>query len=165
MKFSISLFVIFVFFPIINFANTSKAIIFDEKYSFSLILDIADNFKTRKLGLMHKKRLDNSNGMIFLFNEQKIVNMWMKNTFFDLDIIFINFHTILSIKNGKKLSTSIISSKKPVNTVIEIPKDCSKKLGLKEGKKIYWKKLENINLKFIKKKYFHSFPCIEESKQ
>ena len=46
----------FLFIKDIN-ANSSKMLVFDEKRSFSLILDIADDFKSKKLGLMHKKKI------------------------------------------------------------------------------------------------------------
>tara|TARA_X000000950_G_scaffold285064_2_gene389821 strand:+ start:76664 stop:77158 length:495 start_codon:yes stop_codon:yes gene_type:complete len=150
----------FLFIKDIN-AKSSKMLVFDEKKSFSLILDIADDFKSKKLGLMHKKKLKDSNGMIFLYDVKQVVNIWMKNTLLDLDIIFINSNIILSIKNGNKLSTNIISSKKIVDAVIEIPKNCSKKLKLKRGKKIFWRKLEYFDVETLINDFPHSFPCTQ----
>ena len=70
----------------------------------------------------------------------------------DLDIIFINNEKkIISIKHGKKLNIDLISSQKPVIAVLEIPRNCSEKLGIKVNNKINWKLVKN-NQNFLSDK-------------
>ncbi len=70
----------------------------------------------------------------------------------DLDIIFIDDKKkIISIKQGKKLNLSVISSEKPVIAVLEIPRNCSEKLGIKVNKKINWQLVKN-NQNFLSDK-------------
>ncbi len=100
---------------------------------------------------MWKKKLINSSGMLFLYKKPQIVNMWMHNTFIPLDIIFIDENKkVLSIKAGDPLSNKIISSNKKVIAVLELPKNCSKKIGLNVGDKLDW-----VYLEFSKKKSYH----------
>ena len=100
---------------------------------------------------MWKKSLINSSGMLLLYNEPQVVNIWMHNTFIPLDIIFIDENKkVLAIKTGNPLSKKIISSKQKVIGVLELPKNCSQKLSLSVGDKLDWD-----FIKFSKKKTYY----------
>ena len=63
----------------------------------------------------------------------------------NLDIIFINENnSISSIKKGFRLSKKIISSDVPVLAILEIPSSCNKKIMLKNGDKIQWKRINDL---------------------
>jgi len=102
---------------------------------------IADNDKTRVEGLMNLQKLASNQGMLFIFDNNQIVNMWMKNTIIALDMIFIDENdVIVNIKeNTEPFSLAIISSQKPAKKVLEINAGLSKKLGIKNGQKIVYK--------------------------
>jgi len=51
---------------------------------------IADNDEKRELGLMYVKKLEENEGMIFIFEDEGIYAFWMKNTYLPLDIIFVD---------------------------------------------------------------------------
>lgn len=53
-------------------------------------LDIAFQFERQEKGLMFKKTYPKDQGMIFFFPPFSRVGFWMKNTFIDLDLIFID---------------------------------------------------------------------------
>ena len=100
---------------------------------------------------MWKKKLIKSSGMLFLYKKPQIVNIWMNNTFIPLDIIFIDKNKkVSSIKQGKPLSRKIISSDEKVIAVLELPKNCSKKISLNIGDELEWVLLESS-----KKKSYH----------
>jgi uncharacterized membrane protein (UPF0127 family) len=55
-----------------------------------LTLEIADDLETRALGLMDREGLAQEEGMLFVYDDEKIRYFWMKDVLFPLDMIFIN---------------------------------------------------------------------------
>ena len=124
-------------------------------YDFSnLLLKLAESKYEKQKGLMNIDKLDNIDGMFFLYKEPKIIKMWMHNTRIPLDIIFIDeFNKVISVNYGKPYSKKVISAKKKPIAVIEIPYKCSKKLNLKKGVEVSW---DNVSKnKKTKKRYYH----------
>ncbi|MBT3393088.1 MAG: DUF192 domain-containing protein [Elusimicrobiaceae bacterium] len=52
--------------------------------------EIAKTPAEREKGLMYHKSLKADEGMLFVFDEQDFRMFWMKNTFIDLDFLFIS---------------------------------------------------------------------------
>ncbi|MDH7476054.1 MAG: DUF192 domain-containing protein [Microgenomates group bacterium] len=104
--------------------NPHKINYFLENKNVTLL--IADTPEKWERGLMFVKKLDDADGMIFIFPDKKIRTFWNKNTFVDLDIYWINGKNIIgkdflpSISKTGKITT--VDSKKEVNKVIEIIK-------------------------------------------
>lgn len=114
---------------IIN-AKNSKVINFQVK--------IAKNQQDRELGLMFVNSLPENFGMVFEFEKEQMVYMWMKNTKIPLDMIFIDKNNrIVAIKHrAKPESLETISSEKKVNKILEINGGLCKKLNINIGDKI-----------------------------
>ena len=53
-------------------------------------VELAQTQEERSRGLMYREILDEDNGMLFIFDEEKEHYFWMKNTLIPLDIIWIN---------------------------------------------------------------------------
>ena len=104
------------------FSNIECKITFENDKSKLLFLDIADNFEKRSQGLMNRKKLEPNSGMLFIWEDSKIRNFWMKNTYFNLDLFFINDEgTIVEIyKNAKAFDETNIISKQKVKFVLEM---------------------------------------------
>jgi uncharacterized membrane protein (UPF0127 family) len=87
-----------------------------------LMLDIADSEEKRSFGLMSRKKINTNSGMIFLWKDSKIRSFWMKDTYFNLDLFFLNSEGIIVeiYKNAKALDETYISSKNKVKYVIEL---------------------------------------------
>ena len=148
-KFFFTTITIFYLFPF--FLRSEYTLISFNEFEDLLVLT-AKSAKEKQKGLMFLKKLKRTNGMIFLYKEPQVVKIWMKNTLLSLDIIFVDKKKkIISIKEGIKLTENIISSDFPVIAVVEIPRDCSEKIGLKVGDKISWRKFEKkqISKKFL----------------
>src|SRR5262249_30583791 len=64
-------------------------------------VEIAETQQKRSFGLMYRRDLPESHGMLFIFLREEPLSFWMKNTPLPLDIIFINAdHTIVSIASN-----------------------------------------------------------------
>lgn len=99
---------------------------------------IADNDQKRSYGLMNLDEMPQQNGMIFFFEKEAPVTMWMKDTRISLDIIFINKNDVIAnIKNdAKPMSLAHIFSEKKVSKALEINAGQVKKCGIKIGQKV-----------------------------
>ena len=104
------------------FSNIECEITIENDKSKLLDLDIADNFEKISLGLMNRKKIEPNSGMLFIWEDSKIRNFWMKNTYFNLDLFFINDEgTIVEIyKNAKAFDETNIISKERVKFVLEM---------------------------------------------
>ena len=87
-----------------------------------LFLDIADNEQKRSYGLMNRKDIKPNSGMLFFWKDSQIRNFWMKNTYFNLDLFFLNKQgEIIEIyKNAKAFDKTNIKSQNKVNFVVEL---------------------------------------------
>lgn len=104
-------------------------------------IEIADNDYERQLGLMNRKSMEEMQGMLFIFPEERIQSFWMLNTLFSLDILFINSQKeIVTIhKNTIPLSTKeSYRSTEPAIYVLEVNAGFCDKHNIKLGDKIYW---------------------------
>jgi uncharacterized protein len=100
-----------------------------------LNVEVADTEAKREQGLMFRRSLSDDHGMIFLFDGEHEITMWMKNTYIPLDMIFIgNDWRIRHIAyDAEPFSTDVISSMRPASRVLEIGAGQAKKLGVSIG--------------------------------
>jgi hypothetical protein len=68
--------------------------------------------------------------------------MWMKNTYIELDMLFIDEHGRVTkiIQRAAPLSLQTLSSDTPVAAVLELKGGQATKLGLHDGDTVLWKK-------------------------
>ena len=131
--------IIFLFLSLSLYAGNFKNIKIVPKYdSINFEAEVSDSKKKRAKGLMYRKSLKKNKGMLFVYNKEEDVHIWMKNTYINLDIIFISKNKIIIDfkKNAKKLSTTIISSK--AKYVLEINSGLINKYKINIGDKLYF---------------------------
>lgn len=111
-----------------------------QKNLIRLDIEIADDSYQRAQGLMFRKSMPDTHGMLFTFERAEEQSFWMRNTYIPLDILYINERLeVVSIqKNCATLSDKPLPSGKPVQYVVEINAGLSDKLGIKPGSKIAW---------------------------
>lgn len=87
--------------------------------------------------------LPEKEGMLFKFEKEKIIKIWMKNTYIPLDIIWLDKnYTIQKIEyNTIPLSLTTLYHPKKSNFVIEINAGKAKKLNLKVNQQITLKNI------------------------
>jgi uncharacterized membrane protein (UPF0127 family) len=103
---------------------------------------VADTPERAQQGLMFVSDLPDGRGMVFPLATPRVETMWMKNTYIELDMLFIGAdgHVTKIIERAHPMSTSILSSDTPVSAVLELKGGEVAKLGLKVGDTVAWKK-------------------------
>ena len=89
-------------------------------------------------GLMFRRYLPDDRGMLFDFGKPEVVQMWMKNTYIPLDMVFIGRDgRVVSIAAGAEpFSERTISSGAPVTGVVELNAGAAAKMDLKVGDEV-----------------------------
>lgn len=120
------------------FFNQSKIVVLSRGYKHKFTVEIAETDNQRARGLMFRRKMADRNGMLFLFQNNQIVTMWMKNTFIPLDILFIDQKGFIVhiAKSTVPHSLDIISSHKPVVSALELNAGMTDNLNIHVGDKI-----------------------------
>jgi uncharacterized protein len=103
---------------------------------FTVELAVTD--EERQKGLMFRRTLPESQGMIFDFKRDQEVSMWMRNTYVSLDMIFIRGDGRIQriAENTQTESDRIIPSGGPVRAVLEVVAGTAKKFGIAAGDRV-----------------------------
>lgn len=103
-------------------------------------IEIADTEYKRQLGLMKRKELGESEGMLFIFPIETRQSFWMRNTLLSLDMIFVNSERkIVTIhKNTTPLSDQSYPSTAPALYVVEVNAGFTSRYNINEGDLINW---------------------------
>lgn len=110
--------------------------IYNKNITFNVA--VAKTIEERRTGLMYRKKLLNNEGMLFIFPREKIIQLWMKNTYIPLDVIFISENKVIVDikKNMEKLSETIVKSKVKSRYALEFNAGLINKLDIKIGDKV-----------------------------
>jgi uncharacterized membrane protein (UPF0127 family) len=130
--------------PKINFVKQGEVYFQDtaKKLTTGIDVEIADTDDKRELGLMFRERMEDNQGMLFIFDKEEMQEFYMKNTLIPLDIIFVNAKKkIVKIHiNAKPLDETDLPSMKPCLYVVEVNGGFSDKYKIKEGDYIDWRR-------------------------
>ena len=94
----------------------------------------------RERGLMYRRDLGPDRGMLFQFDKEDRIFMWMKNTYLPLDMVFFGKDgRVVSIaRDTEPLSERIISSGEPATTVVEFNAGTAARLGIEKGDRLIY---------------------------
>lgn len=103
----------------------------DKAFTVELAVTPAEQEK----GLMFRTQLEEGHGMLFLFNSEENISMWMKDTLIPLDMFFINQSGVIIYieENTTPKSQAIISPGMPVKAVLELAGGAARKYGIRVG--------------------------------
>ena len=91
----------------------------------------------RSIGLMFRREMPQSEGMLFAFEQASVQCFWMKNTLLPLTAAFVaNDGTIVNLADMKPQTTDSHCSKQPVRYVLEMNQGWFGKRGIKAGSKL-----------------------------
>jgi uncharacterized membrane protein (UPF0127 family) len=100
----------------------------------SFSIEVADDPDERERGLMFRETMDDSHGMLFVFEEQHPVGFWMKNTPMPLDLLFIDQTGVVKgILPGQPYSEATITPGVPVRFVLELKAGTAAREQIEDG--------------------------------
>tara|TARA_B100000989_G_C19513746_1_gene460501 strand:+ start:1645 stop:2076 length:432 start_codon:yes stop_codon:yes gene_type:complete len=118
-----------------NCTHEQISIYFKTQQQAKFCVELAINNEERQRGLMFRKGMELSDGMMFVYERPQSVSFWMKNTSIPLDIIFADEAGVITkiFENARPFSTTSIFGGYDVQYVLEINAGLTKSLGIKTG--------------------------------
>jgi len=96
--------------------------------------EIAQTQEDRATGLMYRKKLPDSEGMLFVFENDQILSFWMKNTYIPLSIAYITWDgKIIDIKDMYPHNNNSVSSSRSARYALEVPQGWFTRNGIQVG--------------------------------
>ncbi len=101
-------------------------------------IELAVTKEERKKGLMGRQSLPYNQGMLFVYDEPRIISFWMKNTLIPLDILFFDangelLEIIPQAQPCKHFLCPTYTNKTPASFVLEIPAGSTSKHNIVPG--------------------------------
>jgi uncharacterized membrane protein (UPF0127 family) len=108
-------------------------------------VEVVSRPEERERGLMYRQSLAPDAGMLFDFQHDEPVSMWMKNTFIPLDMLFITADgTVVKVAaNTVPQSLETIPSERPVRAVLEIKGGEAARQGIAAGDHVLYPVFKN----------------------
>jgi uncharacterized membrane protein (UPF0127 family) len=104
----------------------------------TLEIEFAETDYEIQTGLMYRDKMENNQGMLFVFKQEAPHSFYMKNTLIPLDLLFIRSDSTIAriAKNARPLDESSIPSGEPIQFVLEIKAGMSTAWGLNSNDRI-----------------------------
>ena len=97
-------------------------------------VEIADDADERQRGLMYRESLEENQGMLFVYPEQRTLGFWMKNTLIPLDIAYIDREgRIVDIQQMEPQTTETYDSAAPAMYALEMNQGWFEANGIRIG--------------------------------
>ncbi len=116
-----------------------------EHACYRLDIYLAMNNEQRARGLMHVRSLPQTTGMLFVYESDGYLSIWMKNTYIPLDIVFARADgSVSSIEyDAEPLSLRSMQALEPVRYVLELNAGVAKRLSIDRYSRLEWQPKEN----------------------
>ena len=103
-------------------------------------VELARSPQEQAKGLMFRTEMGADEGMLFPYDQPRVLSFWMKNTVLSLDLVFIDEqHRIINIaENAVPYSEQSILSDAPGVAVLELNGGRTRALGIVAGDKVDW---------------------------
>jgi uncharacterized membrane protein (UPF0127 family) len=103
----------------------------------ALTAEVASTDATRSTGLMHRRMLPESRGMLFVFPDVGIHAMWMMNTHVPLSVAFIDTEgTIINIADMQPHTQNAHPATRPAKYALEMNQSWFRSRGIKPGDRV-----------------------------
>ena len=99
--------------------------------------EVAANNEHRQQGLMFRQKMASNEGMLFIFDQNALHCMWMKNTLIPLSVAFLDEQgRILNIEDMQPQTLENHCAVKPAKFALEVNLGWFKQRGIQPGSKI-----------------------------
>jgi uncharacterized membrane protein (UPF0127 family) len=114
--------------------TTELAILRKDGTGAAVLAETARSDEQRRRGLMGRKSLADGEGMLFVFESDRILSFWMKDTLIPLSIAFIaRDGRILEIRDMESRSLQTIQSARSARYALEVPQGWFARMGIGAG--------------------------------
>ena len=120
--------------------SSSQLTIVSKSGRHKFYVEVAMTPEQMMQGLMFRRTLAPNAGMLFIYQQPEMAEMWMKNTLIPLDMLFVDAEgKIVNIhQRAVPGSLELIGSAAPVRAVIELNGGTTARLGIKPGDRILY---------------------------
>ena len=103
-------------------------------------IEVAESDEQRARGLMFRNEMAPDAGMLFVYRRDRVLTMWMANTYLPLDMLFIGAdgRIVRIAENTIPLSRATISSRKRARAVLELNAGTADRLGINVGDRVVY---------------------------
>jgi len=99
--------------------------------------EVANTFSTRMEGLMRRPSMPTNQGMLFVFDQNDIHCMWMKNTLIPLSVAFLDEQgAIINIEDMQPQSEQTHCARKSARFALEMNRGWFAQRGVRAGTKL-----------------------------
>ena len=103
----------------------------------NLCVELAISQREKSKGLMYRKDLSNTDGMLFIWKNEYRRCMWMKNTYIPLDLGFFREDlTLIEVRDLYPRSLESVCSSEPAKYALELPKGWFTSHNIKNNSKL-----------------------------
>jgi hypothetical protein len=104
---------------------------------YQIDAQVAQTPQQREIGLMFRKEMPQTEGMIFVFEQPATQCFWMRNTLLPLTAAFVaDDGRIVNLADMKPMTEDSHCSKEPVRFVLEMNQGWFARKNIKEGTKL-----------------------------
>lgn len=102
--------------------TTQVVVVNNNGQRFQIIAEVASTSDQHSQGLMYRTSMAANEGMLFMFESERVLSFWMKNTYMPLDMIFISSDKIVVDinHNAQPENTVPFISSAPAQYVLEV---------------------------------------------
>jgi uncharacterized membrane protein (UPF0127 family) len=102
-----------------------------------IVVELADSPESRRTGLMHRRSLDESRGMLFTYDQPGLHAMWMRNTHVPLSVAFIDAGgRVINIEDMEPLTETPHAAAAPASFSLEVNRGWFRKRGIRPGDRV-----------------------------
>lgn len=105
--------------------------------TIDLTVDVAVTPAQQQQGLMFRERLDEDTGMLFVFDQPRVLTFWMKNTLMPLDVLFFDangsFVSVATMEPCVQDPCVTYPSEDPALYALEVQSGFARKHGVGPG--------------------------------